>query len=111
MKFMVVYFFAGHDDESAQIDIVNYKDKKSCEKAYSSGEYKILEIQEYDEKAILEDMYCEENDNSDEYNDEEYAEESDDYAEDGLSILFPNADTGEKLDEELEHSFVRMLDN
>lgn len=56
-------------------------------------------------------MYCEENDNSDEYNDEEYAEESDDYAEDGLSILFPNADTGEKLDEELEHSFVRMLDN
>lgn len=32
MKFMVVYFFAGHDDESAQIDIVNYKDKKAVKK-------------------------------------------------------------------------------
>ncbi len=109
MKFLVSYLFVTDEEEGVQVDIVDYKDKKSCEKAYSSEEYKILEIQEYDENAMLEDMYSEEDDD---INDDEEDEEDEEHEDDGdLSIVFPNADTEEELEEELEHSLTRMMDN
>ena len=107
MKFIVSYLFVENEEEGVQVDIVDYKDKKSCEKAYSNEKYKILKIEEYDENAILEDMYSEEDDDVNDY------DENDNYNrnEEDLSIIFPNADTKEELSEEVEHSFTRMMDN
>ncbi|MCH4258935.1 MAG: hypothetical protein LKF87_08210 [Clostridium tyrobutyricum] len=112
MKFVISYFFAGHEEEGVQTDIVEYKDKKSCIEAYNTDEYENVEIEEYDENAILEDMYSEQDDDLNEHDEGEYDQEEDyDADQEGLSILFPNADTEEELEEELEHSFSRMMDN
>ncbi|MCB2313692.1 hypothetical protein LGL55_21605 [Clostridium tagluense] len=35
----------------------------------------------------------------------------DNEGEDNLFVLFPNAESQEDLEEELEHSFTRMMDN
>lgn len=109
MKFVVSYFFAGHEEEGVQIDIAEYKDKKSCIEAYNTGEYENVKIKEYDENAILEDMYSEQYDDLNDHDDEEDDEE--DTVQEGLSSIFPNADTKEELDEELEHILSRMMDN
>ncbi|MBY6915762.1 MULTISPECIES: hypothetical protein [Clostridium] len=104
MKFIVTYFFTDNEEDGAQVDIVKYKDKKSCISAYNTDEYENVEIKEYNENAILEEMYSDE--------DDEYNEEDDEYnEEENSSILFPNADTKEELEEELEHLFTRMMDN
>lgn len=114
MEFIVSYLFVNDEDEGVQVDIVNFKDKKSCEAAYDRSDYKVLEIKEYDEDSILEEMYYESDDNlyeDDEDDDEESEEDDLDLIEEGLSTLFPNAETEEELEEELWHSFTRMMDN
>jgi len=112
MKFIVSYFFHGQEEEGLQTDIVEYKDKKSCIEAYNTDEYENVKIEEYDENSILEDMYTGDDVDLNE-DDGEYNQEDDDYdmEEEDLSTLFPNADTEEELEEELEHSFTRMMDN
>ena len=45
MKFVVSYLFVNDEDEGVQVDIVNFKDKKSCEVAYDRSDYKVLEIE------------------------------------------------------------------
>ncbi len=113
MKFIVTYIFAGDEDEDVQIDIVEYKDKKGCIKAYNNTkEYVNVQIEEYDENMILEDINFEDDDLY-EHDNEEYIQGDDDYDtdEEGVSILLPNSDTKEELEEELEHVFSKMIDN
>ena len=107
MKFIVTYFFSGNEEEGGQVDIVEYKDKKSCIEAYNTDEYENVKVEEYNEDAILDDMYSEEDENLDEYD----QEDNDEGEEDDWPIIFPNAETKEELEEELEHSFSRMMDN
>lgn len=109
MKFVVSYLFIGAEEEGVQVDFVDYDDEKTCEDAYNNGEYEILKIEEYDEDAILED----DNDEIEEYDDYQDSEDEDDFDinDEGRFILFPNAETREDLEEELEHTFTRMMDN
>lgn len=110
MNFIVSYLFSDNKEEGLQIDIVSFKDKKSCIEAYSDEEYESVEINEYDEVAILKEMYYESDENNlYDYEDEDY--EDGDIVEKGLTMLFPNAETEEELEEELEHSYTRMMDN
>lgn len=120
MKFIVSYLFSENEEEGLQTDIVSFKDKKRCIEAYSSDEYDSVEIEEYDEDAIMEEMYCEldednlhDNDEIEEYDDYQDSEDQDDFDrnDEGISILFPNVETREDLEEELEHTFTRMMDN
>ncbi|WP_394870310.1 hypothetical protein [Clostridium butyricum] len=93
MKFIVSYLFSENEEEGLQTDIVSFKDKKRCIEAYSSDEYDSVEIEEYDDYQGSED------------------EDDFDIVEEGISILFPNVETREDLEEELEHTFTRMMDN
>jgi hypothetical protein len=110
MKFTVVYTFNDSLDEEIQIDIVEAKNENECRKRFNKKEYTILEVKQYDEDAIEQEM-LEDIDIDD--NEDIYAEDDnddDDIVEDGLRTMFPNADTEEDLEEELEHSLTRMLD-
>ena len=111
MKFVVSYLFVNDEDEGVQVDIVNFKDKKSCEVAYDRSDYKVLEIEKYDEDAIMEEMYCEADDDLYDYDKQECEDDDIDIVEEGLSVFFPNVETEEELEEELEHSVTRMMYN
>lgn len=103
MQFLVTYLFTEEEDGDVQTDIVEAQDKNSCREKYNSKEYKILEIEPYDEKSIELEME-EDLDSSD-------IEDIIEYDDNDFNIVFPNAETKEDLEEELEHTYTKMMDN
>lgn len=109
MQFIVTYFFKDNLEEGIQVDISTFDNEESCIEYYNSGEYENVEVREYDEEQMEKEMY-EELDEDINYFEDEDNEDSEDN-EDDLFVLFPNAESQEDLEEELEHSFTRMMDN
>jgi len=113
MEFIITYLLKNSLEEGIQVDISTFDNEESCIEYYNSGEYEILEIREYDEEQIEKEMYeeLEEDINYFEDEDNEDDEYNEEDGEDNLFVLFPNVTSQEELEEELYHSFTRMMDN